>query len=600
MRFPSFSGLADGFSTAFRRFPLPMLVSIAGSILMIIYLEMERTYPSDDIQWIPRAALTCLFALPLLTGLTLLGEAQNWPNNRRWLALGGGVVAALGVYWMLYEGRDFDDITVPRMFGLLLVAHLFVSFAAYLNARSVADFWTFNNLIFGRLVVGGCFTMLLWVGLSGALLAVDQLFNLDISERSYPQLFLALAGIFNTTYFLFHVPERFDFDADEIDENAFRVLVKFILIPLSLLYFVILYAYGAKIGLQWDLPKGWVSSLVIGFAAVGVFTWLLNFLIARRDGVMPFGPFARWSWWIMVPLTVLLFVAVGRRIADYGVTPSRFTVAHVGVWLVVCAAYFIFSKKDNIKFVPISLAGFALVALFGPLSMFSVSERSQLRILQNILERHGAWADGQARPATNADFTTDESSQISSILSFLTRQRDFVSAKPDWLAAMPDSILQSRDADSYLLPSDIGQWIGAGSAPDFDPTKNYVLNKIERATHVNIPAGYTEMYNLDSHVDNLTVPDRESYFFTLDSTGKYLVFKKLNEKQQAVELDRYALESLLTQLEKAHPYNLSTSELFLLSGSRTRVAIHLDRIEFERKKEGLAARYFVGLILLEP
>jgi hypothetical protein len=78
-------------------------------------------------------------------------------------------------------------------------------------------------------------------------------------------LWVATAGIFNTTFFLAGVPE--DPYAEEQQDDfpqGLRKITQYTFIPLSLLSLVILYVYATKILLTWTLPQGWVSYLVLG------------------------------------------------------------------------------------------------------------------------------------------------------------------------------------------------------------------------------------------------------------------------------------------------------------------------------------------------
>ena len=158
--------------------------------------------------------------------------------------------------------------------------------------------------------------------------------------------------------------------------TAFKNLTKFILIPITAIYFLILYAFSTKILVTWQLPEGWVGKLVLGFSVAGIFTYLLNFMLVKFDDSVVVKGFRRWFFYILLPMVLLLFVAIGRRIGDYGVTEARYVVAISGAWLLLISVYFILSKRDNIKFIPISLAVFSLLTVLGPLSAFKVSERS--------------------------------------------------------------------------------------------------------------------------------------------------------------------------------------------------------------------------------
>src|SRR5690606_16090706 len=94
--------------------------------------------------------------------------------------------------------------------------------------------------------------------------------------------------------------------------------------------------------------------------------------------------FSRGYYYFLIPLVILLFIAIGMRIQEYGLTVNRYIIALMGVWLGFIAIYFSIGKK-KIKTIPISLALFMILSSFGSWGMFSLSERNQRNRLASIL-----------------------------------------------------------------------------------------------------------------------------------------------------------------------------------------------------------------------
>ena len=88
---------------------------------------------------------------------------------------------------------------------------------------------------------------------------------------------------------------------------------------------------------------------------------------------------------MMIPLVVLLLLAVWKRVGNYGITESRYILIILAVWLTFNTIYFLFSKKQNIKVIPISLCILALLSIYGPQSAFSVSRYSQVLRLKRLM-----------------------------------------------------------------------------------------------------------------------------------------------------------------------------------------------------------------------
>jgi hypothetical protein len=240
-----------------------------------------------------------------------------------------------------------------------------------------------------------------------------------------------IAAIFNTTYFLNYFPKKFSFEQGQVDTytTPIKIVTKYIFIPIIIIYFLILYAYSGKILFTWELPKGWVSSLVIGFSVAGIFTYLLNDALNKFDDSPLIEKYRKWFFFVLLPMVLLLFFAIGRRLMDYGVTEDRFVVAACGVWLLLIALYFIFSKKDNIKFIPASLLVFIVLSVIGPFNAFRVSSRNQANRLLTLLEKNNMIKDGVIQPKTDS-ISPKDAENIGSIIRYMQEYGHFKAIKP--------------------------------------------------------------------------------------------------------------------------------------------------------------------------
>ena len=379
-------------------------------------------YDSSDLNVVIRLLLTAAIGVPLLLSGRLMrgvGTGMMWNTRLPEIV---AILILVGLFFTFRVGEyNYLYLQSALLFGLVnLSAHLLVAVGPFLNRSSDADFWEYNKTLFSNFVIGAVYSAILYAGLSIAIVAVDNLFELHIDEKIYAHLFFLLAGVFNTAYFLYHFPEELRLAKDQRPEYpiALRNLVKYILIPIVTIYFVILYAYSLKILVQWELPRGWVGSLVLGFSVAGIFTWLLNYFLPESDDSALVAAYRKWFFPVLLPMTLLLFVAIGRRIGDYGVTEPRMLVATTGVWLLVMCLYFIIAKRPTIKVIPASLILFALTCAIGPLSAGKVSARSQVHRLQHELELAGMWQDGKMVPASDS-LDEKTAKEISSILSYM-------------------------------------------------------------------------------------------------------------------------------------------------------------------------------------
>ena len=180
---------------------------------------------------------------------------------------------------------------------------------------------------------------------------------------------------------------------DQFLDRAVRLIARFILVPLLLVYAVILFAYAVQIALLWQLPEGQVGWMASAFGAAGALTVLLLFPERRTAG-----PVVRWftRWWfaITIPPVALLALALQVRVAAYGITEERYALGLVTVWLAVLAVAFARpSVERDVRLLPGVLAALLLFGAFGPWGAEAVSLRSQVAQF-TALGRQAGWIDG--------------------------------------------------------------------------------------------------------------------------------------------------------------------------------------------------------------
>ena len=356
-----------------------------------------------------------------------------------------------------------------------------------------------------------------------------------------------------------------------------------------------MYTYGGKIIATWNLPRGWVGSLVLGFSVAGIFTYLLNFYLPEHDDSAWVSGYKRWFWWILLPLTVLLFVAIGRRIGDYGVTEPRFLVAHLGVWLAATCLYFLFSKHDNIKFIPISLGLFALAFAFGPFSAFRVAERSQVGILKNLLEKNGRWKDGRLVQGTS-EVPQEEVKQVISALEFLDR-RDAL-RRMAWLPMPVDSFPETPFA--YNVASRITEWAGV-RGNEQEQAANYLnISASEIFSAVDIK-GFGLFYPIELYSQSNEKPDAGN-FFVISGDQKFLDWKQVQSGKVNL-VESYDLQPVLRKwMANGHNSFLSLSPdetTFDLAGRKGTLRITVRNADVRKENGDVRLQHLSGFLFLK-
>lgn len=592
MKLPSIPYLFEEFVGVCRRFPLVMFTAIVGTIAAIILIE-GSTDATEKI--LEKMLMSAVLGIPLFLSAAIAVEKWQLKGVNKWLPSIAAAALVLVYYLSLNIGKyGPSNPAIIRFIGLALAAQLLVAYLPYLDKTPIADFWEYNKRLFGHLAVGIFYSLVLFAGLSVAILAVDNLFDLHIDGEIYGQLFALIGGIFNTAYFLAHFPREFSFSSEEenaevalSDEpvlytSAFKNLTKFILIPIVGIYFLILYAFSAKILLTWELPQGWVSKLVLGFSVAGIFTYLLNYMLVKIDGGKLVCNYRRSFFYILLPMVLLLFVAIGRRVSDNGVTEARFIVMSTGAWLLLLSLYFIISKKDNIKFIPLSLSIFSLLTVLGPFNAFNVSARSQVHRLEMILTKHSMLADGKVVPAKDSLSGTDAES-ARSILFYLQEFEHFDKVAP-LFGFVPGETPEWGEIDKIASNLNIGYSTVASS--ECYASFPYVQG-------LNLQ-GYEVMFTV--FVDEYATPDSlMSFRLSKDRQG-------LDFLEKGKFADHFDLQPYLQKIAKKYNCSRDTFEgedaLYEIAGASYEVRFVTQNMNFV-KGDTFKIRNWNGIILLK-
>lgn len=269
------------------------------------------------------------------------------------------------------------------------------------------------------------YSVVLFVGLAAAIVAVNFLFGVDFRSDTYLILWVWIAGLFNTLFFLAGVPDNFlQFNTDHTYPKGLKIFTQYVLIPLATVYVLILLAYETKILLQWQLPKGSVSSLILGYAVFGILSILLVYPIRHQDENKWMKSYAKSFYFLLLPLLVLFFVAIGVRVFKYGITEFRYFLILLAFWLLAVSLYFLWSRKQNIKLIPISLCVLALLTVYGPQSAMSVSSYSQKSTLEHIFKRYQAYKNGLLLPVDSNKMSQKDGSRAVGIIEYLIEHDD--------------------------------------------------------------------------------------------------------------------------------------------------------------------------------
>lgn len=226
------------------------------------------------------------------------------------------------------------------------------------------------------------------------MVALFDLSNFVQEEKFYGNWAVTALSLIAPLYYLIHLPVVKDIEKRTYEINRFfSFLIRYIATPFIVLYFIILYAYSAKVLMNFqDWPKGMISWMVIGFSTFGYLTYIFSKPYEGESAVI--AVFRRVFPYVVPAQILMLAYAIYLRIAQYDLTMNRYFVVIFGCWLALISLYYILSQKKALTVISASLAAIALLISVGPWSVYRLPlERQYSRLVHN-LEIAGMYRDG--------------------------------------------------------------------------------------------------------------------------------------------------------------------------------------------------------------
>jgi Domain of unknown function (DUF4153) len=602
IKFPSITAITAKAVGTLKRFPLVMIAAAIGSYAAIS-MNHYSWNGSDSEQkeiWI-KLIMTSMLAVPGLFAAACASERKVkgmvWSYVIQFFMIAWFCVYC---YTLPKHLSDANPEYLYTFFCLQLIMHLLVAYAPFAKYKEPNGFWQFNRMLFLRFLLAVLYSGVLYVGLSIAILAVDKLFGVDVKDKVYLDLFFLMAGVFNTWIFLSGTPENIaELEQDENYPKGLRIFTQFVLLPIVGVYLLILYVYMAKIMLHWSLPVGWVSYLVIAFSITGILSFLLVYpwqFISEHKWIRIF---TRAYYFLLLPLAVLLFVAIGRRIQDYGFTEKRYIVLMLGIWLSVVIIYFITGKNRSIKFIPASMLLATSITCMGPINMFKVSSRSQLTLLKADLTKAKMFENGKVKrihPIVSEELTN----RIESRLSYICEEHDYHMLAP--LFSTPiDSIIHAEDSDgrmmrySYNMPYEIMRYLNLSSITVATQAEPATITQYNYSLSTN---EVLKVQGFDYYLSKEIFGNSGGYIFRVE--GKILRMGLETEKSAIVvgmpngTVEVFPLEPLCKKLKSKDSSNtadFSQEDMTLLPAkpdSRVKIVLQSLRVNEDDKSHKLS------------
>lgn len=358
---------ADALSTV-EAFPVEIVLSICMFVAASIKKEASSwhsDYVYNSLLLIP---LCCIISFALNHLLT--------SRRTRWV-----------YYASLFLVCFTPFIAVGDTPGLAYGITWIIGISALLVCRMQKDnvFFTIDTLrVPYHIAISGILTLSLAGLLYGIYASLIYIFDYNMNHMDHVIFYLFIFPLTIVAPFLFCLFQNREDKKYEWSANRFfEILNNWIVSPALLAYTTLLYIYGLKILLTWDLPKGMLSYMISIYLFLAVVARACQKLLKKEF----------YSWFytkfhlIAIPIIILFWVGILYRIQEYGFTEERVYLSLLAILIsVVSLLPFSTTKTKYLYFVYFVIGFLAIFTYIPPISAKSLGVMSQESRLNGIIK----------------------------------------------------------------------------------------------------------------------------------------------------------------------------------------------------------------------
>ncbi|MGQ9846408.1 MAG: DUF4153 domain-containing protein [Bacteroidales bacterium] len=604
MRAFDISYISRKIKKTFWRFPIvSVLIFITFFSSILVFYKAE----SNNI-W-QHLMMTGLLGIPLFTSLNLYLERVE---TRRWFNI---IVNTIGffllfLFFINLPSHSIYEKHYIRAFVLFMAFFVSMFYLPFIGFHQQIPFWYYNKHFIKRIIISLFYSFIIQLGISLAIITINLLFDANIDYKWYAYV-ACFSYIFIFPWLvLVGLQRKFTFHAQkEYYPKELRTFVMYVLMPLNIIYAIILIAYILKIAFTGIWPSGWTVGLIFGYSIIELLIVIFLYPVLFDNENKLLLKYIYLNFILTIFFIIVLFLAIYKRISEYGLTENRMFVILFGIWMMFNVFYLLLKKINDLRVIPFSFLILAFVSVSGPWNVFRICKNQQLKRLNNILVRNDLIQNGKI-DAKNKNVDPKTQAEISSIALYLTETHGGSTLTP-YFKINADSLFNANDGLNYIQKiSKLFSSVGLTYNPYYDESLNYIqvyTNQQMESIYVDSSL-YLCILNVYSHDGTVEYSQNIKLNDTLNlnlyfSDKDHNLYLSINNKHDVV----FDLIDFLKQIKSSNPIKENSNSIMLkpyelkksLIGKKYKYDFILEHLQFIKNDKKEIPTSISGYLLIK-
>ncbi len=366
-----FKGIVTNYKNSFKQYTATNIVIILTTLFLVFAYD-----------GLPGTIINKTLTIAILSAINFFAcETYLKKLWKRGISYVVGLGIAIGFEQLVYSARNSEAIARIVM-GYAIIVFLIGLMQAIKNTK--ADIGEYAVKAFKNIFSVGIIYIILNIGLTLITLIFISLILSNTGSNLIARIQIALLGLFALPATLIAITE-----IKEDISKFIKVIVLYVMLPLTILATVIIYIYMAKILILREIPANSIFRILTGLFIVAFPVWVMIDPFKKEskivENICKILPIA------FIPFLLLQTYSICARIDGNGLTPSRY----IGIAFIVFEAIAIFlslykERKYLIHTITTAIALIAISTILPVVNMESASNISQA----NRLKR--AWRENQS------------------------------------------------------------------------------------------------------------------------------------------------------------------------------------------------------------